>query len=153
MSDLVRFGVAMDRSLLVDFDRRIAARGYENRSEALRDLVRADLTRAAWETGAHVAATITLVYTSAVRELVVRLTEAEGELADLVVSTLRVRLDAARMLEVLVVRGVGSRLTDLAGRLAGMKGVLSCELTLASTLGPVSPGGASPLAHPREAAR
>ena len=38
MSDLVRFGVAMDRALLKQFDDRIAARGYENRSEALRDL-------------------------------------------------------------------------------------------------------------------
>ena len=47
MSDLVRFGVAMDRTLLAEFDRRIAARGYENRSEALRDLIRADLTREA----------------------------------------------------------------------------------------------------------
>ncbi len=77
MSDLVRFGVAMDRALLADFDRRITAQGYENRSEALRDLVRADLTRAALDEGAEVAATLTLVYEPEVRELVLRISELE----------------------------------------------------------------------------
>ena len=61
MSDLVRFGVAMERELLQEFDRRIAAKGYENRSEALRDLVRADLVRAAWDGGAQITATLTQI--------------------------------------------------------------------------------------------
>jgi len=83
MSDLVRFGVAMDRALLAEFDKRIAARGYENRSEALRDLVRADLTRAAWDSGAAVAATLTVVYDNHVREVVSRIADQEsGQMAD-----------------------------------------------------------------------
>jgi len=134
MSDLVRFGVAMDRSLLVEFDRRIAARGYENRSEALRDLVRADLTRAAWEGGAMVAATLTLVYDNHVREIITRVTEIESDFAPAIVSSMRVRLDAQKSLEVVVVRGTASQLTTLAGHLGGTKGVLSCELTLATRL-------------------
>jgi CopG family nickel-responsive transcriptional regulator len=135
MSDLVRFGVAMDRALLAEFDRRIAARGYENRSEALRDLVRADLTRAAWAEGATVAATLTVVYTRRARDVVTRLSDLEGEHAHLVVSTLRVPLDARRSLEVLVLRGTGAELAALAGSVGGMRGVHSCELTLASSLG------------------
>src|SRR5262245_11156881 len=134
MSDLVRFGVAMDRALLAEFDTRIAARGYENRSEALRDLVRADLTRAAWESGAVVAATLTAVYDNHVREIVTRLMDIERGQAGLLVASLRVPLDPDRSLEVMVVRGVASALGALAGRIAGTKGVLSCELTLA--LGP-----------------
>src|SRR3954471_22371442 len=122
MSDLVRFGVAMDRALLAEFDNRIAARGYENRSEALRDLIRADLTRAAWDKGAEVAATLTLVYANHVRELVTRLTDLEGEFAGLVVSSLRVNLDPGRCLEVMVVRGTASGLEALAGRISGTKG-------------------------------
>ncbi len=134
MSDLVRFGVAMDRSLLVEFDRRIAARGYENRSEALRDLVRADLTRAAWEGGGKIAATLTLVYKNRVRELIARLTELETEFAGAIISSLRVGLDTQRTLEVFVVRGDAEQLTALAGRLGGSKGVLACELCLATNL-------------------
>src|SRR5580693_772939 len=108
MSELVRFGVAMDRALLSEYDRRIAARGYENRSEALRDLVRADLTRAAWEHGAEVAASITLVYDNHVQAHLARLCASPpegGPARDLVAASLRVPLAAGRSLEVLAVRG------------------------------------------------
>jgi CopG family nickel-responsive transcriptional regulator len=134
MSDLVRFGVAMDRALLAEFDQRIAARGYENRSEALRDLIRADLTRAAWDGGALVAATITLIYSSQVREIVARLTDTEREHMGIVVASLRVPLDLERSLEVMVVRGAAAALEAFAGRLSGTRGVLSCELTPATAL-------------------
>ncbi|MFS8065294.1 MAG: nickel-responsive transcriptional regulator NikR [Byssovorax sp.] len=136
MSDLVRFGVAMDRALLAEFDRRIAARGYENRSEALRDLIRADLTREAGDAGALVAGTVTLVYSTRARELVARLTDAEGEQPGLVVSSLRTPIDADRTLEALVVRGAADVIAAFSGRLAGTKGVLSCDVTLAAVLDP-----------------
>ncbi len=141
MSDLVRFGVAMDRGLLAEFDRRIAARGYENRSEALRDLIRADLTREAGEAGVSVMGTVTLVYSTRARELVARLTDAEGEQPGLVVSSLRAPIDADRTLEALIVRGAAEVITAFAGRLGGTKGVLSCDVTLAAALDPrVEPG-------------
>ena len=153
MSDLVRFGVAMDRGLLTEFDRRIAARGYENRSEALRDLIRADLTRAAWEGGSLVAATLTLVYNPSVRDLILRLTDLEHEFAGCVLSSMLVHLDRHRCLEVMAVRGRASDLTALAGRLSGTKGVLACELTLASVLSsaddPKGQGVPPPAPEPR----
>ena len=135
MSDLVRFGVAMERALLTEFDRRIAAKGYENRSEALRDLVRADLVRAAWDAGATVAATLTIVLDPKARDVVVRLAEIESDPGLGVLSALRVPLDGERALAVLAVRGRAGDLTSLAGQIGGSKGVLSCELTLASVMG------------------
>ncbi len=146
MSDLVRFGVAMDRALLAEFDERIAARGYENRSEALRDLIRADLTRAAWDEGATVAATLTVVYANDTREIVARMADIEAARPGLLVSSLRVPLDAERSLEVMVLRGIGSDLSAFAGRLGGTKGVLSCELTLATS---VAAGAAPGKGHAR----
>ncbi len=136
MSDLVRFGVAMDRALLSEFDDRIANRGYENRSEALRDLIRADLTRAAWEKGGKVAATITVVYDTEVRDLLSRLSGIEGEFPGALAGSLRVPLAPGRCMEVMAVRGDEKHLTALSGRIAGTKGVLSCELTLAAPLAP-----------------
>ncbi|AKT40724.1 CopG family ribbon-helix-helix protein [Chondromyces crocatus] len=134
MSDLVRFGVAMDRSLLGDFDRRIAGRGYENRSEALRDLIRADLTRAAFEGGARVAATLTLVSTPSARENGGRLAEIERENASLIVASLVVPLDRERTMQVTALRGRASDLAAMAGQIGGLKGVLSCELSVAAPL-------------------
>lgn len=144
MSDLVRFGVAMERALLAEFDRRITAQGYENRSEALRDLVRADLTRAAWDEGAKVAATLTVVYAPEVRELVLRISELEAQHAASIVSSLLVRLDERRMLQVMVLEGRGADMSSLAGQLAGVKGVLSCALTPAAALAQAPPGPRRP---------
>jgi CopG family transcriptional regulator, nickel-responsive regulator len=135
MSDLVRFGVAMERGLLTEFDRRIAAKGYENRSEALRDLVRADLVRAAWDAGATVAATLTIVVDPRARDVVLRLAEIESDPRLGVISAMRVPLDGQRMLAVLAVRGRAGDLTSLAGEIGGSKGVLACELTPASIVG------------------
>src|SRR5688572_30097688 len=99
MSDLVRFGVAMDRALLTEFDKRIAAEGYENRSEAIRDLVRADLTRAAWDRGAAVVATLIVVYAPHVIAEVRSLSEPEPGSPDLLVASQHVRIDRDRCLD------------------------------------------------------
>ena len=145
MSDLVRFGVAMERGLLAEFDERIAQKGYENRSEALRDLVRADLTRAAREGGAAVAGTLTIVYSRKQAESVARMIDTSFSALrpnagtppdEPIVSTLRVALDATRTLEVLLVKGPAARLGELAGRIGGARGVLSSELAIAAAMAP-----------------
>lgn len=128
MSELVRFGVAMDRRLLSEFDERIATRGYENRSEALRDLVRSDLTKAAWEAGESVTGTLTIVFARKQRPEVAR---ALDENASLVVATLGIDVDADRVLDLVAVRGLAGSLNTLAGRLSGMRGVFNAELTIA----------------------
>lgn len=129
MSELVRFGVAMDKKLLAQFDERIAQRGYENRSEALRDLVRADLTRAAFDAGALVAGTLTVVATRKHRPDVTRiLDEADA----LVATSCSLTLDAERVLELVAVRGPAGRLNELSGKLGGLRGVLSSELCIAA---------------------
>ena len=134
MSDLARFGVAMDRDLLRRFDDRIERRGYENRSEALRDLVRADLTRAAWEGDAEVLGTLSVVYGQHQRDHVLRAIDADTR--PLILTSQHLAIDADRDLEVFVVRGRASRLNALAGRFAGARGVLSSELAIAAAAAP-----------------
>lgn len=130
MSDLVRFGVAMERTLLTAFDERIAARGYENRSEALRDLVRADLTRAAWDTGASVVGTLSVVYLRRQVEHVARMVDGERAPGSVILSSVSFTIDDSRQLEVFVLSGPAAQLSRLAGRLGGSRGVLSAELTI-----------------------
>lgn len=143
MSDLVRFGVAMERPLLTAFDERIASRGYENRSEALRDLVRADLTRAAWDGGAVVAGTLSVVYLRRQIEHVARIVDAERAPTGVVVSTVSVTVDDSRQLEVFVLWGPASQLSGLAGRLGGARGVLSAELAISCAAPPRFASGAA----------
>lgn len=134
MSDLVRFGVAMERGLLAEFDRRIAERGYENRSEAIRDLVRADLTRAAYDRGATVIATLTVVYSPHLRSEIMRLCESEPNTPDVIVASQHVRIDRGRHLDTFIVRATAEKLAEIAGKIAGTKGVLSCETSVAAAV-------------------
>ena len=71
MSALSRIGVAIDSRLLEKFDKLIGRRGYTNRSEAFRDLIREELVQEAWESpDAPVVGTVTLVYDHHVRLLI-----------------------------------------------------------------------------------
>lgn len=122
-AELVRFGVAMDSDLLARFDHRIENKGYANRSEALRDLVRADLIDDHLELGRDCIGTLTLVYDHHVRELSERLTDMQHDLGEHVVSTLHVHLDHDHCLEVIVLKGPSALIQTAANRLLATKGV------------------------------
>jgi CopG family nickel-responsive transcriptional regulator len=121
-SDLVRFGVAMERPLLEHFDVIVAQRGV-TRSELLRDLVRAEIVKAQIARGAPAVATLTLVYDHHVRELTEKLTEFQHQLGDRVRSTLHIHLDESRCLEVIVMQGRSDELKRVADRLLATRGV------------------------------
>jgi len=125
MTDLVRFGIAMDRALLERFDGLIERRGFANRSEALRDLVRRAIDQDAWDSGKLVCATITLMYDHHVRELTERLNELQHDFGEAIVSTLHVHLDHNHCMEVIACRGRARQLREVSERLFGVKGVLS----------------------------
>ena len=76
MNRLVRFGISLEEGLLRSFDRLIRQRGYGNRSEAIRDLIRADLVSQEWREGGEVVGVVPnglespqLVYTSGLTKL------------------------------------------------------------------------------------
>ena len=124
MSDLVRFGVSIDESLLDRFDEHIAAKSYVTRSEALRDLIRGALVEDQWDAGdAEAIGTVTLVYDHHAHDLADKLAEHQHTHHEEVVSTLHVHLDAAHCLEVVVLRGVARDLKRIADGLIGTKGV------------------------------
>jgi CopG family nickel-responsive transcriptional regulator len=124
MGDVTRFGVSLDEKLLRQFDRLIVRKGYANRSEAIRDLIREALVREQWELGAEDAVgTITLVYDHDTRDLSDKLTDLQHAHYELIVSTLHVHLDPHHCLEVLVLRGTARSLKEIADRLIGTRGV------------------------------
>lgn len=133
MGGLTRFGVSIDAGLLDRFDRLIAARGFRNRSEALRDLIRERLVEEDWATNADVVGTITLVYDHHVRELAERLTNLQHHHHRNVLSSLHVHLDAANCVEVVVVRGAADAIRGLASHLIGAKGVKHGKLVMSTT--------------------
>lgn len=115
----------MDGDLLAEFDRLIARKGYRNRSEAFRDLVRHSLVQEAWQQEkGEVVATITLLYDHEARRLPERLTDMQHHALPSIISTLHVHLDERHCLEVVVARGNPHRIRRLAHALLAPKGVL-----------------------------
>ena len=134
MSVLSRIGVAIDAELLDKFDRLINERGYTNRSEAFRDLIRDALVEQTWESPeSQVVGTVTLVYDHHVRMLNEKLTDIQHDYHHSILSTLHVHLDHDHCLEVLVVRGKSAAVRKIADVLISTKGVKHGRLTITTS--------------------
>ncbi len=134
MSELSRIGVAIDSDLLEKFDRLIEQRGYTNRSEAFRDLIRDALVEKTWESAeSRVVGTVTLVYDHHVRLLNEKLTDIQHDFHRSILSTLHVHLDHDHCLEVLVVRGKSAEVRRVADALISAKGVKHGRLTITTS--------------------
>src|SRR5580704_10315366 len=134
MGELSRIGVAIDTELLEQFDQLIAQRGYTNRSEAFRDLIRDQLIEKTAEAPDNiVVGTVTLVYNHHVRTLSERLTDMQHQAFHNVLSTLHVHLDHDNCLEVMVLKGKASVVRKMADALISTKGVQHGRLTITTS--------------------
>jgi CopG family nickel-responsive transcriptional regulator len=124
MSELERIGISLPVDLLRSFDDHIARHGYDNRSEAFRDLIRRTISQeAAEEADARIFGTLTLVYDHHVRQLSDRLTAIQHDHHSLIISTVHVHLDHDTCLEVLVMKGPSAQVRAAAYKLIATKGV------------------------------
>lgn len=130
MEDTARFAISLDQSLLDDFDRIRQQQGYENRSEAIRDLIRDHIVEQDWDEKKETMGTITLVFNHHKRNLTEKLTSTQHDYHDLIVSTMHVHLDHDNCLEILAVKGKGRKIREIADRLISTKGVKHGKLTL-----------------------
>jgi len=133
MGQLVRTGVAIDSDLLKRFDRFIRSEGYDNRSEAFRDLIRDRLNDSSLQSDeVFVVGTVTLIYDHHSRLLPDKLMELQHEYHESIISTVHSHLDHNMCLEVVVVKGKLKQVQELAGRLIGIKGVQHGKLVMSS---------------------
>lgn len=124
MGKLTRFGVSLDEELLEPFDALCAVKGYSNRSEAIRDLIRKALVAEEWQQAdGQGAGTLTLVYDHHKNDLARRLTQMQHDEHDIIIATLHVHLDHHNCLEVLILKGEAARVRALADKLVSCKGV------------------------------
>lgn len=134
MSDLVRFGVSISKNLLEKFDHLISQKGYSNRSEAIRDLIRNQMVELEWERDEEeVAGTVTIIYDHHVRGLSELLLQLQHDFHSSILSTMHLHLDHHNCLEVLAVKGKAREIRNIAERLISVKGVKHGKLTITST--------------------
>lgn len=122
-----RITITIDDDLAHEIDTRARSRGYQNRSEAVRDLVRAGIAQTRLESGGHGAsncvAALTYVYDQGTRDLPKRLGNAFRDHHDLSIATTRVALDHDSCLEVALLRGSIAQVEGFAQRIIAERGV------------------------------
>ncbi|MFO8006190.1 MAG: nickel-responsive transcriptional regulator NikR [Candidatus Brocadiia bacterium] len=134
MSDTVRFGVSLNMELLDRFDALIKQLGYANRSEAMRDLIRHKLVEEEWEAPEkNTFAAVFLVYDHHHMHVASRLMDVQHESFARVVGSFHVHVDEHNCLEVIVMRGKGRDLRELANRMISLKGVKYGRLNMGTT--------------------
>ena len=119
-----RIGISLEKNLLTRFDKLIKQKGYANRSEAVRDLIRERLIEQAWAAprGEAVGA-VFLIFEHEKMNLTERMTKLEHEEFHRVVASVHVHLDHDNCLEILVLRGPGREIEKLGEKLISMRGV------------------------------
>ena len=134
MEQIERIGVSLDKNLLLMFDKLIAKQGYQNRSEAIRDLIRRRLSGdQLQDPKANAVGAVFLVYNHNSTKLMQKLTELQHSHLLHAISSLHVHLDEHDCLEVIVLRGQVGEINKMADTLLSMKGVKLGRTNLLAT--------------------
>ncbi len=150
-----RITISLDENLVAQFERYLEGHGYQNRSEAVRDLIREKLEAQRLEQAeeGHCVGTLTYVYNHNERELSRRLTRAQHRHHDIAISTLHVHLDHDHCMETVMVSGPTAAVREFANATIAQPGVRHGKLHLipvqmeqgAHSHG--SPGSSEPHSH------
>jgi CopG family nickel-responsive transcriptional regulator len=131
-----RIGVSLEADLLKQFDKLIEQKGYVNRSEAIRDLIRDNLVQREWSESKgseERVAVVTLVYDHDSSSLAQKLAHIQHENHRAVVSALHIHMDEHNCLEVLVLRGRARDVVRMGEGLISTKGVKFGKVMPATT--------------------
>lgn len=134
MEQIERIGVSLDKSLLTDFDKLIAKKGYQSRSEAIRDLIREQLSRdKTTDPEATAMAVVCLVYDHHATQLMQKLTHLQHSHLLQTISSLHIHLDEHDCMEVIVLKGKVGEINGTAEKILSTKGVKLGKINLIST--------------------
>lgn len=130
----VRFSISLPQALAKQLDRMVAQKGYDNRSLAVADMIRAELVEHQQQFAEkEIAGTITLLYDHHKQRVQTALTDIQHDHHQVIIATLHAHLDHDNCLEVLAVRGKAAVVKRIADELIGAKGVKHGKLTVTST--------------------
>ena len=134
MAELERIGISLDKDLLADFDRLIAGQGYQSRSEAIRDLVRRELSQERLaDPDASAVAAVCLVYDHHATKLAEKLIGLQHSHLLHAISSLHVHLDTHDCLEVIVLRGPVREINKVGEQILSLKGVKLGRVNMVAT--------------------
>jgi len=132
-----RISISLPAPLVRELDKLVVARGFHNRSQAVREMIHQQLSQHAQSNGNQIlAGTITLFYNDVKSQLRTKLAEIQRKHIDEVISSQHIQLENHHTMEVLLVQGPADALRAIADELVSCKGVATGGLNLTSTVLP-----------------
>ena len=134
MELIERVGVSLDKKLLTDFDKLIARKGYQSRSEAIRDLIRQQLSQEkVSDPKATAIAVVCMVYDHHSTQLMQKLTHLQHSHLLQTISSLHIHLDEHDCMEIIILKGRVSEINSTAEKILSTKGVRLGRINIIST--------------------
>jgi len=133
MSKLVRLSLSLEKDLLDRLDALVRERGFENRSEYVRDLVRDKLVEKEWAHDTEVLATLTLAFDHHARRLGEKLVDLQHHHHHEILATTHMHLSEHLCAEMIMIRGTARQVRTIADLLVKQKGILHSALAMSST--------------------
>jgi len=131
---ITRFGVSIKPELLDKFDKIIKKKGYNNRSEAIRDIIRKSIIKEdTIAPNSEVIGTLTMIYSHHEGTLTNKLLDLQHEHHNEILSTTHIHMDHHNCLEVLVLKGKTGEIKKLADNIKALKGIKHGELVITKT--------------------
>ncbi len=127
-----RFGVSLEDNLLRELDALVTKHKLPNRSQAIRFLIRKNLTQEKWKNNLEVSGCVVLIYDHHKRNLLNKAMDVQHDYQNLVLSTQHVHMDHDNCMETIILKGKAKELKELADRLIGIKGMKHGELVMTS---------------------
>ncbi len=125
-----RIGVSLEKELLDALDDYVDTNHFANRSQAIRHLINKQTTEDKWQCNNLVAGSVTLLYDPEKIEVLHQIAAVQMEYPGEILSTQRITIDNGRHMEIIAVKGIASRLTELADKLITIKGMQNGKLTM-----------------------
>jgi CopG family nickel-responsive transcriptional regulator len=127
---LSRFGVSLDEEILKALDNFVIENNYPNRSQAIRFLVEKNIVEKKWQCNHNVAGAIVMVYDHHKGDVTVKSNDIQHHYFDVILSTQHFHLSHDICLEIIAVKGIANKLTELSDKLLGIKGIIHGKLVM-----------------------
>lgn len=129
---VTRFGVSLDEEVLKQLDKYVVENNFPNRSQAIRKIFENSLIEKKWKSDQLVAGAVILLYDHHKGDVTTRLNDLQHDYFEVILSTQHFHLDHDNCLEIIAVKGSAIKLTQLADKLIGLKGISHGKLVMSA---------------------
>lgn len=127
---LKRFGVSLEEELLDDLDKYADDNGFANRSQAIRFLIKKNVTEQKWQCNHIVAGTIIIIYDPDKKEITAKIASIQQDYTDVILSSSQYYINKNFCMHIVTVMGEAYRLTELSDHLTTIKGIKHGKLVM-----------------------